>query len=459
MAQSKKLTLGNHIYLYQVLSSQIPCGRQTFIPQVESVLAEADLAAADLGFESTRELLEELDDCIKLTVFKGGRIYATIIAQPAWDEALAASSKKSDAPQGKSWKKKRGDKSLKAVRPRHVPKAPKPKPEPEPVAEAETEAVAETAAEAAVADSAAVHTAEPAAEQSGTATDETPQDEPSTADEASMDASRKGTESAPESDSLDAETREEGPATTEDSSAPEPEQQPQPETPRPAVSLKVLYDPDNANAGATTLESTPYEAPAPATNTEDDVLVALPITRIAEPEPKAATAQTTSRPGVKPNSSAPASKSANPVAESVSVHSAAPAPQSTPVQPAELNPGHATAPAAVPAPAPKPAFSFESYPTDFHAEVFCPGPQLSELSALLPWGADALGIAGEYYWIARENGSIEASRSHAVFPLRYTLDGKRHEVRIEMRRRNGAGASWAIEAVHAEDEPGKTDAE
>ncbi len=453
MAQSKKLTLGNHIYLYQVLSSQIPCGRQTFIPQVESVLAEADLAAADLGFESTRELLEELDDCIKLTVFKGGRIYATIIAQPAWDEALAASSKKSDAPQGKSWKKKRGDKSLKAVRPRHVPKAPEPEPEPEPVAEAETEAVAETAAEVAVADSAAV--------QSGTATAVAPQDEPTAADEANTDTSRKGTESASESDSCGAGTREEGSATTEDSPAPEPEPepQPQPETPRPAVSLKVLYDPDNANAGATTLESTPYEAPAPVTNTEDDVLVALPITRIAEPEPKAATAQTTSRPGVKPNSSAPASKSANPVAESVSVPSAVPAPQPTPVQPAELNPGHATAPAAVPAPAPKPTFSFEGYPTDFHAEVFCPGPQLSELSALLPWGADALGIAGEYYWIARENGSIEASRSHAVFPLRYTQDGERHEVRIEMRRRNGAGASWAIEAVHAEDEPSKTDAE
>ncbi len=453
MAQSKKLTLGNHIYLYQVLSSQIPCGRQTFIPQVESVLAEADLAAADLGFESTRELLEELDDCIKLTVFKGGRIYATIIAQPAWDEALAASSKKSDAPQGKSWKKKRGDKSLKAVRPRHVPKAPEAETEPEPVAEVETEAVAETAAEVAVADSAAV--------QSGTATAEAPQDEPSAADEANTDASHKGTESAPESDSCDAKTREEGPATTEDSSAPEPEPepQPQPETPRPAVSLKVLYDPDNANAGATTLESTPYEAPAPATSTEDDVLVALPITRIAEQEPEAATAQTTSRPGVKPNNSAPASKSANPVAESVSAPGAAPAPQSTPVQPAESNPERATASVAVSAPAPKPTFSFEGYPTDFHAEVFCPGPQLSELSALLPWGADALGIAGEYYWIARENGSIEASRSHAVFPLRYTLDGKRHEVRIEMRRRNGAGASWAIEAVRAEDEPGKTDAE
>ncbi len=457
MAQSKKLTLGNHIYLYQVLSSQIPCGRQTFIPQVESVLAEADLAAADLGFESTRELLEELDDCIKLTVFKGGRIYATIIAQPAWDEALAASSKKSDAPQGKSWKKKRGDKSLKAVRPRHVPKAP----EPEPVAEAENEAVAETAAEVAAADSAGVHTAESAAVQSGTATAKAPQDEPSAVDEANTDASHKHAESAPESDSRDAATREEGPATTEDSPAPEPEPepQPQPETPRPAVSLKVLYDPDNANAGATTLESTPYEAPAPVTNTEDDVLVASPITRIAEQEPEAATAQTPSRPDAKPDSSASASKSANPIAKSASVTPAVPAPQSTSAQPAELNPGHATAPAAVPAPAPKPAFSFEGYPTDFHAEVFCPGPQLSELSVLLPWGADALGIAGEYYWIARENGSIEASRSRAVFPLRYTQDGKRHEVRIEMRRRNGAGASWAIEAVHAEDEPGKTDAE
>lgn len=82
------LSLGNHIYLYRLLRDAIGCGKQTFMTQVEEALAAGDMAAYDLGFESTRELLEELDDCIKLTVFKGGRLYATVIANEAWDAAL-----------------------------------------------------------------------------------------------------------------------------------------------------------------------------------------------------------------------------------------------------------------------------------------------------------------------------------------------------------------------------------
>ncbi len=82
------LSLGNHIYLYRLLRDAIGCGKQTFMTQVEEALTAGDMTAYDLGFESTRELLEELDDCIKLTVFKGGRLYATVIANEAWDAAL-----------------------------------------------------------------------------------------------------------------------------------------------------------------------------------------------------------------------------------------------------------------------------------------------------------------------------------------------------------------------------------
>ena len=82
------LSLGNHIYLYRLLRDAIGCGKQTFMTQVEEALAAGDMTAYDLGFESTRELLEELNDCIKLTVFKGGRLYATVIANEAWDAAL-----------------------------------------------------------------------------------------------------------------------------------------------------------------------------------------------------------------------------------------------------------------------------------------------------------------------------------------------------------------------------------
>ena len=54
------LSLGNHIYLYRLLRDAIGCGKQTFMTQVEEALAAGDMTAYDLGFESTRELLEEL---------------------------------------------------------------------------------------------------------------------------------------------------------------------------------------------------------------------------------------------------------------------------------------------------------------------------------------------------------------------------------------------------------------
>ena len=94
------LSLSNHIYLYRLLRDAIGCGKQTFMTQVEEALAAGDMTAYDLGFESTRELLEELDDCIKLTVFKGGRLYATVIANEAWDAALAKGRGQAQGSQG-----------------------------------------------------------------------------------------------------------------------------------------------------------------------------------------------------------------------------------------------------------------------------------------------------------------------------------------------------------------------
>ena len=61
----------------------------------------------------------------------------------------------------------------------------------------------------------------------------------------------------------------------------------------------------------------------------------------------------------------------------------------------------------------------------------------------------SLGIVGEYYWIARERGTIEAARNRASFPLRYTQDGERHEVAVRIRRNTtgGLGATWTIDKV------------
>lgn len=125
------LTQNNRIYLYCLLSHELGCGKQVFLPTVESALAGDRMTAEDLGYESTRALLEALDEFVKLTIFKGGRIYATVIAQPVWDEALAAlesgATAKSDggSKSGKPWKRKKADKALKPVRPKRV-KRPEP---------------------------------------------------------------------------------------------------------------------------------------------------------------------------------------------------------------------------------------------------------------------------------------------------------------------------------------------
>ena len=412
------LSLGNHIYLYRLLRDAIGCGKQTFMTQVEEALAASDMTAYDLGFESTRELLEELNDCIKLTVFKGGRLYATVIANEAWDAALAKGEDKPKAAKGAKQsykKKKRGEKDLKAVRPKHV-KRPEPESMVETVPESEPETEIEVAIEVtteAEAEAAATTDPEVISEQEAAAE---PNEAPkSTTEEA---ASQSETPAFQNSDVFGDEA--------EDDQSEEPAEQDaaeaasEPEAPQPAISLTVVYDPENANAGITTMASTPIEA-KPSIEAED------------APEADAKTETEDTSVSVEPTDSA-----VNPE----------PVPESAPV----IESTSAPVPAPVPAPA-APAIP-EDFPVDFATEVFCPGPLLHQLSTYLPYGADTLGIVGEYYWIARERGTIEAARNRASFPLRYTQAGERREVAVRIRRNTtgGLGSTWAIDKVEEPNE-------
>ena len=395
MPQNTSLTLGNHIYLYRLLSEAIGCGKQTFLTQVEEALEKESLGAADLGFESTRELLEELDDFIKLTVFKGGRIYATVIAQPAWDEALATPQKKADT-SGKSWKKKRGDKSIKAAKPRRVkreiPEVAKT------VEETPVEEAAEDQNEATILDEPIANDAEPQAEEA--------------IHEQEVIEVTKPTEE----DALEANETEEGEET--------PTVEEQESDSLPAISLTVIYDPDNANAGVTTIESNPMADASAAEQSSDgqdsDLTPVKDDTPANDSEPAKALEKT---------------------------------PEPTPTAKPVPQPVEPPVPAPTPAPAPEPidpAAQYPDYPIDFSTEVFCPGDILFELASLLPFGADAMGIAGEYYWIARERGTIDATRNRASFTLRYTQAGKRHEAIVHLRRHpNTPGSTWVIDQIEA----------
>ena len=421
------LSLGNHIYLYRLLRDAIGCGKQTFMTQVEEALATGDMAAYDLGFESTRELLEELDDCIKLTVFKGGRLYATVIANDAWDTALAKGEDKPKAAKGAKQsykKKKRGEKDLKTVRPKHVKR-----PEPEPVAEVAPEPEPETEIEVAIevtaeAETEIAATTDPKVISEQEATTELNEAPKSAPEEA---ASQPEAPALQNSDVFGDEAEDDQPEEPADQGA--TESTPEPETPQPAISLTVVYDPENANAGITTMASTPIEAKSSIEN-ENATQVKVETAAVDAPvteEP----ADSTIKPEATPE---PA-----PFIESVPASACDRIP----------SPAPASVPVAAPTPAPVAPAIPEDFPIDFATEVFCPGPLLHQLSTYLPYGADTLGIVGEYYWIARERGTIEAARNRASFPLRYTQAGERHEVTVRIRRNTtgGLGSTWAIDKV------------
>lgn len=417
------LSLGNHIYLYRLLRDAIGCGKQTFMTQVEEALAAGDMAAYDLGFESTRELLEELDDCIKLTVFKGGRLYATVIANEAWDAALAKGEDKPKATKGAKQsykKKKRGEKDLKAVRPKHVKRpesesAVEVEAAPEP--EVEVEVVVETAVEI-EAEIAATADSEVTSEQEVTETPEPAIEEPAGQPETPVFQNSDIFGDDAKDGQTDEPAEQDAPAAT-----------PEPEAPQPAISLTVVYDPENANAGITTMASTPVEA-KPSVKNENATQV--------EVETVAADTPATVDPAdsvVKPEATTEPAPTTKPVPAPACDQIPAPAPTSVPAAALAPEPAAPTIP--------------ENFPVDFATEVFCPGPLLHQLSTYLPYGADTLGIVGEYYWIARERGTIEAARNRASFPLRYTQAGERHEVTVRIRRNTtgGLGATWTIDKV------------
>ena len=455
-----RLNQGNHIYLYRLLRDALGCGKQTFMTQVEEALAAGDMAAVDLGFETTRELLEELDDCIKLTVFKGGRIYATVIANEQWDAALAKADEPKQKEAGKkqkSWKKKKGDKTIKAVRPKHV-KRPEPEPVPEQEPETDTEPKPQPEANADVV-GAKVGVGPEAAGEAETADATEPTEKVIVETAELINDELFSTEDEPVAERTsdiaeEAEANE--PATI-------------PETPQPKISLTVVYDPEHANAGVTTLESTPAEDSSKEVDTDTTGEGAETSTgaetpaeeRATEAEPVAELqAAGSGKAGIKPESRPEQAAVQGPkvAAETEPQPKPAAKPRPKPIpaskpqprlthEPKE-EPKAEPAPAGTESPVPELPKIPEDYPVDFALEVFCPGPLLHELSTYLPYGADVLGITGEYYWIARERGTIQASRNRATFPLRYTRDGKRHEVTIRIRRNTGGpGAAWAIDKI------------
>lgn len=418
--ESPTLTPGNRIYLYRLLSQELGCGKQTFLPAVEEALASDRMTADDLGFDSTRAFLEALDEFIKLTVFKGGRIYATVISQPAWDDALAtlASGKQSQADSAskanKPWKRKKADKSLKPVRPKRVKRiepepvaASKPIAEPEPAVEAQPEPESVIKAEL-----------EPAVE---------PESEP-------VVEAAPAAENANEGEPADVDAHE----TVAD--------------PSPAIALTVTYDPYSGIDRETKLVSHPVTAPAPERHVQRESAPA-PTPVASTPSVKAA------RPATPP-----APKPVKPAASPAQAQAVAAPAQPSPVQPEVVVEGAPASPSqreparpepAQPEPAqPEPARSeplaaevLASYPADFSTDVYLASDRVAELCELLPYGTDVFALLAEDYARARALELIAGTRARATFPLRIQHADSIEPIRIGLKKRSGTGLQWELATV------------
>ena len=233
------------LYLYKLLKATIGVSKQTPLSTVEGVLIEDDLAPQDFGFDDIRALMEACPDFIKITAFKKGYVYATLLTFDIFEAALVAGEKNVE-PQsnGKPWKRRRGAKSIRALKPKHLIVEAEPEAEELPTQKESTEPeevpVVESSEELSVAETALV-----AEESAAEAPEEDIQQE--SADDAT-----------PEPAGIDDASPE--PVETE-TPAPEPKAAeptvPEPVVPEPTISLTVTYNPYDGSDEEKTLEAAP----------------------------------------------------------------------------------------------------------------------------------------------------------------------------------------------------------
>ncbi|MDU2589984.1 MAG: hypothetical protein E7C81_02390, partial [Atopobium sp.] len=149
------------LYLYKLLKATIGVSKQTPLSTVEGALIEDDLAPQDFGFDDIRALMEACPDFIKITAFKKGYVYATLLTFDTFEAALVAGEKNVEAQNnGKPWKRRRGAKSIRALKPKHLVVETEPEVEELPAQEEPTEPeeppVAESSEELPVAETALV---------------------------------------------------------------------------------------------------------------------------------------------------------------------------------------------------------------------------------------------------------------------------------------------------------------
>lgn len=232
-----KITAGNALYLYRLLGRELGVGKQTSMARVAEVLEADGIWPEDLGCADVRALCEALTEFAKVTAFKKGQVFVTVMRNEELDRMLERAGEptaaEKAASKGKPWKHRKGAKAVKPQKPRHVEK-PAPEPVAEPVAEPAPESVPEPV-------TGPVAEKEPQAEAAVEKTAEAEvTSEPATKVEV---ASEPAAEPEPEPEPV-----------------PQAEPEPAPAAPEPSIKLTITFDPDP--------EPDPEPEPVPATEPE-----------------------------------------------------------------------------------------------------------------------------------------------------------------------------------------------
>lgn len=244
------------LYLYKLLKATIGVSKQTPLSTVEGVLIEDDLAPQDFGFDDIRALMEACPDFIKITAFKKGYVYATLLTFETFEVALAAGEKNVESQSnGKPWKRRRGAKSIRALKPKHLVVEAESVVEELPAQEESTESeelpVAEGSEELSVAETAPIAEESAAEAPAATApTAEAPEEDfqQESADDAAPEPAGTADDASPEPDETETPAPE---SKTAEPTVPEPV------VPEPTISLTVTYNPYDGSDEEKTLEAAP----------------------------------------------------------------------------------------------------------------------------------------------------------------------------------------------------------
>ena len=244
------------LYLYKLLKATIGVSKQTPLSAVEGVLIEDDLTPQDFGFDDIRALMEACPDFIKITAFKKGYVYATLLTFDTFEAALVAGEKNVESQNNdKPWKRRRGAKSIRALKPKHLVAETEPEAEELPTQEEPTKpeelSVAESSEELPAAETALV-TEESAAGTPVVATPcaEAPEEDfqQESADDVTPEPAGTADDASPEPDETETPAPE---SKTAEPTVPEPV------VPEPTISLTVTYNPYDGSDEEKTLEAAP----------------------------------------------------------------------------------------------------------------------------------------------------------------------------------------------------------